>query len=722
MKRKIYTLYVVLLALMLIVPMKVMPASAQIMQTPLPGNKIPQFVDPLPVLSVAGGTIQTVVAGADEIGLHMREFKANMLPTGTFAPGLKPETWVWGYIVGPSAPTTAQDTYIGPVIVATRGTPTQVRYVNNLGSAATTKVLAYKNSTDQSIHWANPGNVPMMNLTPPPIGNPAHYDGPIPAVTHLHGGEVPPVLDGGPDAWFLSQAQTGYTTQGPDYYTHPTIPAAVNESVYRYPNTQEAAPIWFHDHTLGATRLNVYMGLAGAYPIIDPGLALPTGLHPVGLQQGAGGTVEYLTPLVIQDRMFDTTGQLYFPNVGINSEHPYWIPEFVGDTIAVNGKVWPYHNVDRKRYRFLFLNGSNARAYDMFLIDPVSGIRGPRMWVIGTDGGYLDTPVLIDPNTTNKAVLKSLVMMPGERYDVIIDFNDPVWQGLLAAQGLAGQPINLVLRNTARMPFPGGAPSPVSTTGTIMQFRVSANSPVDNSYDPALGGALRTPMVRLTDPTTGTLVPGVIVDKTRQLTLNEVMGPGGPLEVLANNTKYGAAITEMPGEGKTEVWDVINLTEDAHPIHAHLTQFQIVYRWDFDAKGYNATYNAAFPGRVYIPSSGPPLDYNTPNAAGAIGGNPDITPFLSKKGKILPAPNEVGWKDTAQMFPGQVTRIVVRYAPTDKPITDPAMYYPFDPNALGRDYVWHCHIVDHEDNEMMRPYEVTPDLTATRSYIQGLDY
>ena len=144
-----------------------------------------------------------------------------------------------------------------------------------------------------------------------------------------------------------------------------------------YTKLYEAAPLWFHDHLLGGTRLNAtFAGLAGAYALIDPDLNLPAGLDPDGL----GGRL--LTPLVIQDRMFDTDGQLYFPNIGVNPEHPYWVPEFAGDVIVVNGKVWPYMDVDRQRYRFFLINGSNSRPYDMFLQDLTSGVKGPPMCVI----------------------------------------------------------------------------------------------------------------------------------------------------------------------------------------------------------------------------------------------------------------------------------------------------------------------------------------------------
>jgi len=709
--------------------------SAQVVaQTPLPGNKIPQFVDPLPGLHV-------IVDDGSQITLSMEEHQFNMMPS-TFVPavGVYTGTWVWGYRQ-PGQPDTS---HIGPVIVAQRGFPTEIKWINNLGSTAMSNVLAYVRSTDQTLHWADPLNYGM---------NMQNYAGPVPAVVHLHGGEVPPQLDGGPDAWFTSDG----VYKGHAFYSRDGA-SATNYAIYRYPNTQEAANIWFHDHTLGATRLNVYAGLAGAYILTDPNLHLPANLP------GPGDII----PLVIQDRMFDVNGQLYFPNIGINPEHPYWVPEFVGDTIVVNGKVWPYKTVDRQRYRLLFLNGSNARAYDMALIDRVSGVRGPRMWVIGTDGGYLDQPVLIDPNTTNKAVAKSLVMMPGERYDMIIDFNDPVWLGLLAARGVTFPLNTLELQNTAKTPFPAGAAAPKGTTGRIIQFRVQNNAPADTSYNPASGTPLRTgsqTIVRLVNPATGAL--NVTPDKYRALTLNEVMGPGGPLEVLVNNTKWdGKSVdtetfmggirpdfqgitnngnttyySELPQEGHTEVWDIINLTADAHPIHLHLAQFQVVYRWPFNVRGYNAVYDALFPattnvvdpmtglpypGGVFIGGYGPPLDYTTGNP-NALGGNPDVTQFLNKKGFALPLPQEQGWKDTVIMYPGEVTRIVVRWAPTDLPTTTPAaqLYFPFDPNG-GHGYVWHCHIIDHEDNEMMRPdvivlNEAAP-LPVARSLRIGAEY
>ena len=538
------------------------------------------------------------------------------------------------------------------------------------------------------------------------------------------------MLDGGPDAWFTSDG----AFHGNGYYTK--AGALANEVIYRYPNSQESALIWFHDHTLGATRLNVYAGLAGAWLITDA--TDPANLPPA-------------VPLVIQDRMFDTTGQLYFP-AGVpftpNPEHPYWVPEFVGDTIVVNGKTWPFLNVEPKRYRFLIINGSNARTYELFLVNQTTGANGPALWQIGTDGGYLDAPAKIDPNA---AVLNKLVIMPGERADLIVDF-----------AGLAPGS-RLILRNTAKTPYPAGAAPQGSTLGRILQFRVVPLGAADTSFDPAAPGAVlrAAPMPRLADPVAGAVAAGVVVNKTRQLTLNEVMGmpvtvggvawPGGPSEILVNNTHWdglsampgmaGPAmgtvrpdftpvtiggltqyLSEVPNEGDTEVWEIVNLTADAHPIHLHLVQFQILNRQKFDLKKYSAAYAAAFPGLVYQPAYGPPLDYATGNLR-ALGGNPDVVPFL-KAAPTPPSANEAGWKDTVLVPPGQVTRIVVRWAPAELGVgIDPLQYkYAFDPAALGQGYVWHCHIIDHEDNEMMRPTAVVPKPGAARTYIQGFDY
>ncbi|MGC4118286.1 MAG: multicopper oxidase domain-containing protein [Myxococcales bacterium] len=738
-------------------------AQQNLAQIPMAGSTIPQWVHPLPMPGPSG---IPVVDGTAPITLNVCEFQAQVLPPPM------PPTWVWGYIQGEScpAPGTIRPTYLGPIVVAQRNVPTPVTFFNRLGTAASTNVLAYKYSLDQTIHWADPlgtvSGIPEMNwcaMNPPAPGSgPAPgspcaltYAGPIPATPHLHGGEVPPELDGGPSSWFTNDLPGFEAIHAGNYYS--SVAGQTNAATYNYPNRQEASPIWFHDHTLGATRLNVYAGIAGGYFVTDPGLSLPPTLP------GVGETI----PVILQDRMFDTNGQLFYPADSaagvlwaLNPEHPYWVPEFVGDAIVVNGKAWPFHNVEPKRYRFLFLNGSNARTYDLSLPP------GVPMYVIGNDGGYLD----------QAAPIGNLVIMPGERYELIVDFT-----GLKPGK-------SVILRNSARTPYPGGTPPRGTTVGQVLKFNVvpctgTNCGAADTTFNPAVSQTLRItqPMTRLVDAATGAPATGVDVDLRRQLTLNEVMGmpprtaidpvtgqptrfPGGPLEILVNNTKYSGEnmmaprpyddfkaipttpmetlVSELPQEGATEEWEIINLTADAHPIHLHLVQFQILNRQAFDLKGYLAAYGLAFPGvagnpmcpaGLYCPAFGPPLDYNQPNADGAVGGNPSPAAFL-KGAPVPPSAQETGWKDTMMAPPGTITRMIVRWSPTSASLgaTGQAAAYPFDPSGRIEDgteegtdkygYVWHCHIIDHEDNEMMRPDYVTPLPSVTRDYVKGRDY
>ncbi len=723
-------------------------ASVQVPQTPLPGKGIPKYVDWLP--HFAG-----VRVTSSNLAVDMLEFQQYVLPEA-FHKGLFPigstdpltnGTWVWGYKINGNGPL-----YPGFTVEATRGTPNTMTYLNNVPTS-NSNVQKYI-TIDQTLHWADPLML-MPSMDP--------YTGPPPLVTHLHGGEVPSDFDGGPDQWFTPNG-----IKGLGYRSDKDTPIPSNGAVYIYPNAQEPATLWFHDHALGATRANVYAGLAAFYFLRDWGLErpdLPGGPSDTTVIDNSDpNNPKVIKPeieIVIQDRMFDNQGQLLFPDgsdpaldVPPNpTVHPYWIPEFLGDVIVVNGKTWPYLNVEPRRYRLRFLNGSNARFYRMRLEDMVLGAPGPAFWQIGTDGGLLDTPVELNP--FDPVMPQFLLLAPGERADIIIDFS-----------GFAGK--TLTLRNNARAPFPKGAPPHPQTVGQIMQFRVQ-NFPLsggpDNSYDPTTLAPPRTTLIgspttggnRLVDPATGTLATGVTPDPYRQLTLNEVMGPGGPLEVLVNNTKWsgkreksdgsgdmepipgfipdgqGNYLSELPNNGSIEVWEVINLTADAHPIHLHLVQFQLLNRQNFNVNKYSKAYANAFPGggwdhvnmqsyppKVFIPAFGPPMSYNvnqTPNVIPAkttIGGNPDVTPHL--QGAVRPPePNEAGWKDTVIMYPGQVTRIVVRFKAQD------GTPFPFDPTgntqyakdkngllANGPGYVWHCHIIDHEDNEMMRPYHPVP--------------
>jgi FtsP/CotA-like multicopper oxidase with cupredoxin domain len=336
-----------------------------------------------------------------------------------------------------------------------------------------------------------------------------------------------------------------------------------------------------------------------------------------------------------------------------------------------------------------------------------------------------------------------LLIAPGERADVIVDFSSAAGTSLL-------------LTNDAAAPFPGGDPVDPATTGRVLRIDVArrASSP-DTTCDPAAEGRRGCDLRRGRELVR--LAPRVAAghfDARRQLVLREIPGPGGPLEVVLNNTNYEGLrastmttaspapvpgsvglgpnfATEAPRVGSTELWEVANLTEDAHPIHLHLVQFQVVDRQAMDTgraeddtpQGYLAQYLAALPpsgepDREPV-ADGPPAAYQVPNTDGAVGGNPPFRPWLQGRAERAPA-NERGWKDTVVMWPGTVTRLAVRFAPPSTAIgaARPGVnLFPFDPTLTGghdaagnpgaAGYVWHCHILEHEDNDMMRPYAVT---------------
>jgi spore coat protein A, manganese oxidase len=725
-----------LLASLFVLGVLVQPTQAQVPgQVPLSPTKIPQFVDPLP--HFAGARVRPAAPG--NLTIHMVPHQQVIVSTGTkLATGTvgplnpnvgKANLWVYQISTDGGTSWAGPAHYPAFTIEAQRdisgGNPFHVSYENKLVNQRYSDVGLV---VDQTLHSALP-------MLPPSTVSP--YTGPIPATVHLHGGEVPPESDGGPDSWFTPDAvATGH---------------AYNPAPYLYPNTQEGATIWYHDHALGLTRLNVYAGLAGFYLLREmgeDGLQLPgwSGDGTVSEVDPVTGVVTrgpYLPEIevAIQDRMFDANGGLYFPNLPTNpTVHPFWTPEFVGDVIVVNGKTWPYLSVAPRQYRFRLLNGSNARFYNLSFPK-----GGPTIMQIGTDGGFMDAPVALGNGP--------LLLAPGERADVIIDFS--LFAPVVTKKG--AKISSFILVNDARTPFPAGKTVNGNTTGRIMQFVVNGQmSGTPSTVTTAKNLRPGSPLVRLTNFNGSAIAP---VAKTRQLTLNEVMGAGGPLEILVNNTKWhGLSVetgafpggvrsdftgmpngdgsstyySEMMNEGETEIWQIINLTADAHPIHLHLVQFQLMSRQPFNVKGYNAAYNALFPGSataidpmtgapylpgVFMGGYGPPNSYIVANADGAFGGNPAVSPFLVA-GTARPAlPNENGWKDTFIMYPGEVTTVIARWAPTDKPATDPvsSLYFAFNPDG-GHGYVWHCHIIDHEDNEMMRPYSVSPNVNASRAF------
>ncbi|MCJ7742779.1 MAG: multicopper oxidase [Methanoregula sp.] len=558
--------------------------------------------------------------------------------TQQILPAPLPNTTVWGY--GGLAKDAVTGTSMGfvrnspgPTFEITRGTPVTVKWINEI-------TRDHMFAVDPTLHWANPNGAPFMNNVPPPWPLfPPGFDSAqknVSLVTHVHGAEVLSTSDGHPDAWFTANG-----IHGPTYNSE--VGGLTNAAVYAYPNAQQPTTLWYHDHALGITRINVMSGLAGFYllrNLTDPfEQSLPRG--------------QYEMPLAIQDRTFYPNGSLYFPTVGLNPTiHPYWNPEFFGNTIMVNGLVWPNMNVSQGTYRFRLLDGSNARFYTLSFSNKMPFTQ------IGSDGGYLKTAVN----------LTELTIAPGERADILVDFSKlPIGT-------------KVILTNTAKAPTPRGTAADPQTTGQIMQFTVNATG---SSPFPVLPAALNPTLTGTTFPT----IAAPPATKIRNLTLQEVMGPAGPTAILLDGQMWMNPISESPKLGTTEDWVIINPTMDTHPIHLHLVQFQLVRRQPFQVKKFQTAWIGANPGIMMGPLMVPTVPV-------------DPTPYLQGK-PVPPLPEEQGWKDTIQMRPGEVTTIRVRF--TDQM----GLPFPFDATS-GPGYVWHCHILDHEDNEMMRPYNVTP--------------
>jgi spore coat protein A, manganese oxidase len=492
--------------------------------------------------------------------------------------------------------------YLGPVIVAKRDVPFDLTVVNELG----------KHPLADALDYDIMGAVP-EDATAPRAG------------VHLHGGNTEAASDGDPL----------------DFIGH-------NESrTYHYGNTQEAAGLWYHDHALGITRLNVLAGLAGGYLVRDSndpgdGTLLPA--------------PPYEVPLIVQDRMFNSDGTLaYPPNTNEGTPRP-WVPEFFGDVATVNGKAWPELAVAQGKYRFRLYNGSQARFYNLRFMRGSSALGFLQ---IGTDGGLLDKPVS----------LTQLLLAPGERADLVVDF----------APLSAGEKV--ILANDAPAPYPDGDAPPFPQ---IMRFSVTAT----RGWTQPL--TTKTNLRAKTSPITR--LAGLRVDKTRRMSLVEVHNQfDSPLMVLMNNRRF------MDMDGMTAVksntleqWELINTTVDAHPMHLHFAQFQILDREKFDVDGYSIA--AGYVEADGVTSTGPGAGIYPP---------PPVDKFLVRGSKRAPEVNERGWKDTIVCLPGEVTRIRVPFGPHA---------VPGSPMAIGMahtgPYVSHCHILEHEENDMMMRFTI----------------
>lgn len=599
----------------------------------------------------------------DQYKIAVRQFTQRIVSADV------PETTVWSYGSVDFPGTVAQGgtfNYPAFTIEAWANKKVTVEWRNELVDI-NNNYLPHLLAVDQTLHWANP---PGGSKQRDRRGfDPTPYTGPVPLVTHVHGAHTTEESDGYAEAWWLPNAVNipkGYATTGTffDYFTKKyKLNWAPGTASFNYMNDQPATTLWYHDHALGMTRLNVYAGPAGYWLIRGGAYDMDLGYVAPGVGDDPLGEYTEI-PIVIQDRSFNADGSLFYPDNraffegldptqlqipfipdpacdGLPSDvSAIWNPEFFGNMMVVNGFTWPYLEVEQRRYRFRFLNGCNSR----FLI--LKTDNGIPFYQIGAEQGFLPTPV----------ELSELLMAPAERADVIMDFtNVPVGT-------------EIILQNLGPdEPFGGGIPgldfdaADPDSTGQVMQFRVKAATSSDTSILPT------------TLPAAPTLGPSTV---TRALSLNEeesksvkasedgfgnivfdcasgeIFGPTSALLGTVNPDGTGFPqlwmdlITENPALGAVETWEFHNFTMDAHPIHIHQVKFEVVSR-------------------------------EVPDGGTSIAGSND------------PLPWETGYKDTVIAYPGEITRVKAMY-------------------DLPGFYVWHCHIVEHEDNEMMRPFHVGP--------------
>ena len=708
-----------------------MPASA------LHPGAIPKYMDPLvipPAIPRASKIKRKGAKNVDYYEIAVRQFDQQILPMPM------PATTVWSYgAVG--APATFN--YPAFTIEAKWQAPVRVKWSNELVknpidcfhtpggplNASSCEYLPHLLPVDQTLHWANPAFATPCKTgsagTDCRTDNPNNYDGPVPMIVHVHGAETYEWSDGYPEAWYLPNASNlngEYATAGSffnvfntgangffsnDPKNAPSTTWGNGTATFEYPNEQDATTLWYHDHTLGMTRLNVYAGPAGFYILRGgPGDAVIGTLPgPAPALGDPPGLDYYEIPIVIQDRSFNSDGSLFYPDnraffEGLEPDQlqipfipepaldgapsdvsPIWNPEFFGNTLVTNGKTWPYLDTEPRRYRFRFLNGSQSRFLILQLVT-ASDCNDPNtwsapipgaFWQIGAEQGFLPAPVQ----------LTELLIAPAERADTIVDFS---------AIDFAGGSACLINLGPDE-PFGGGVPgvdfpaADPGTTGQVMEFAPVALKSADVSTPPGqlvlppppvlpvLANATRT--ITLNEEESATVC--VIEDDGGTVVEVDCADPGaeafGPTEALlgvldadgfSEAKKWSDRTTEnVLAAGDTEVWEIYNFTADAHPIHIHLVQFQVVDRQQLEVAGEDVVQPP-----VPVPGTARP---------------PEVW--------------ETGYKDTVIAYPGEVTRVKATF-------------------PLDGLFVWHCHILEHEDNEMMRPYCVG-DTSACQQHNGG---
>jgi spore coat protein A len=504
---------------------------------PVNSDTIPKFMDRLPIPDIA--TPDELIGEAAYYEIVMKEAKHKFH-------SLFPLTTIWGY----------NGSYPGPTIETLKDKTVLVKWVNNLPTKHFLPI-------DHTIHGA--------------IDTPD-----VRTVVHLHGANVDPQSDGYPEAWYTKH----YSVTGP----------AFTKKIYEYTNHQHSTTLWYHDHSMGITRLNVYAGLAGFYLIrdnLEKRLNLPGGAYEI--------------PIMIQDKSFNTDGSLFYPDtppfpVDVK---PSIVPGFLGNTIVVNGKIWPYLNVEPRKYRFRILNASNRRQYNLSLSDV------EEFYQIGTDGGLLH----------HTAKISSFILFPAERIDIVIDFSK--FQGK-----------EITLLNVDSDP----------NMKVIMKFKVVL--PLKNKDTSEVPKELY-PFEHLDE---------AMADNVRDLSLNVSTDHYGRPMLLLNNRMWMDPTTEKPELDSIEIWNLINPVNLTHPIHVHLVQFMILDRTPFNVQKYIDEGKIEYTGPAEVP-----------------------------------LPFERGWKDVVRSDGGKITRIIMHF------------------KDHAGDFVWHCHFLEHEDHDMMRPLRVTKD-------------
>ncbi|MGW4468980.1 multicopper oxidase family protein [Nonomuraea sp. NPDC004354] len=450
--------------------------------------------------------------------------------------------------------------------------------------------------------------------------------------------------------WLAVHLHGAITNAGNDGWSENGLLAGEAEAV-EYLNDQPCTGLWYHDHGMHVGTWTVFSGLLGAYLVRDEeedALGLPAGRHEV--------------PLILCDRNFDTdaagllTGDLLH-KVQIAATTPKVVTRpFAGPYTLVNGVVWPYMDVEPRWYRFRVLNAANARTFRLRLLDEASGqpVTGV-VKQIGSDGGLLPAPVAIDGD---------LVLAPAERADVLVDF-----------RALAGRRVKLV--NCG--PGAPGQPAPQANIPfpDVMQFRVADRRPHDSFTLPAV---ISPSFVRTTHD-------NLPADHGHRVVLTMVGGgdhaqmwemaedPAAPvgtegvvqIKDASGTVRTYRRVARMPDDavnffaalGGTEAWTFVNVAPAMHPMRIHLMRFQILSRDVYDISGFK-------------------VDRGTTE-----------TPVTFKQAGVLD-PNEQGWKDVVRVGGAEVVKVAGRFE-----------------GGSGR-FAYHCHLLEHQDEGMMRPLVVFP--------------